>query len=66
MAEDLEIAKQQIQELETKGVENFNDVFEELNLMMRKRIEASRKPEDDRNKQVFWSRNQGVFSYRIV
>ena len=66
MAEDLEIAKQQIQELETKGVENFNDVFEELNLMMRKRIKASRKPEDDRNKQVFWSRNQGVFSYRIV
>ena len=66
MAEDLEIAKQQIQELETKGVENFNDVFEELNLMMRKRIEASRKPEDDRNKQVFLSRNQGVFSYRIV
>jgi hypothetical protein len=66
LAEDLEIAKQQIQELETKGVENFNDVFEELNLMMRKRIEASRKPEDDRNKQVFLSRNQGVFSYRIV
>jgi hypothetical protein len=66
LAEDLEIAKQQIQELETKGVENFNDVFEELNLMMRKRIEASRKPEDDRNKQVCLSPNQGVFFYQIV